>query len=130
MHLQIGDDLRNVHNAQLIYLNHQDILWLFSLNSRYGWFITVKRRKTTLILKLLQLCYCIMPAYYLIWWKYVSRTIINLRSIPGGWQPLKKIKWRERLRLERIYCILSKWDVYNWIKNLIKIWLWYNYFLQ
>ena len=25
MHLQIGDDLRTVHNAQLVYSNHQDI---------------------------------------------------------------------------------------------------------
>ena len=25
MHLQIGDDLRTVHNAQLVYLNRQDI---------------------------------------------------------------------------------------------------------
>ena len=31
MHLQIGDDLRTVHNAQLVYLNHQDIaLTLFT----------------------------------------------------------------------------------------------------
>jgi hypothetical protein len=25
MYLQIGDDLWTVHNAQLVYLNHQDI---------------------------------------------------------------------------------------------------------
>ena len=31
-----------------------------------------------------------MPAHYLAW-KYVSQTIINLRYIPKGWQPEKKI---------------------------------------
>ena len=29
MHLQIGDDLRTVHNAQLVYLNRQDIALTF-----------------------------------------------------------------------------------------------------
>ena len=31
MHLQIGDDLRTIHNAQLVYLNRQDVaLTLFT----------------------------------------------------------------------------------------------------
>ena len=32
-------------------------------------------------LKLLQLCYCILPAHYLMWWKYVSRTIKTYKKI-------------------------------------------------
>ena len=46
-HLQIGDDLMTVHNDQLVYLNCQDIALTLITGSRYGWFITVKQRKTT-----------------------------------------------------------------------------------
>ena len=62
-----------------------------------------------------------MPAHYLIWWKYVSRTIIKLRSIPGGWQPLKK-NWNKK---KLAFCftttvgpfLFDKWHVFqaNWI---------------
>ena len=72
MYLQIGDDLRTIHNDQMVYLNRHDIALTLSPDSRYGWFITFKCWKTTQILELLQLCYCIMHTYYLIWWKCVT----------------------------------------------------------
>ena len=42
MHLQIVDDLKTVHNDQLVYLNRRDIALTLSPDSRYGQFITVK----------------------------------------------------------------------------------------
>ena len=99
MHLQIGDDLRTTHNDQLVYSNHQDIV-----QTLFTGF------KIWLVLKLLQLCYCTMPAHYLIWLKFVSWRIINLRSIPGRWHPLKKqTPFKSKLETGfNLFCVLSK----------------------
>ena len=46
MHLQIGDDLKTVHNEQLVYWKRQDIaLTLFT--GFNIWLVPVKWRKTT-----------------------------------------------------------------------------------
>ena len=66
MHLQIGDDLRTVHNAQLVYLNCQDIALTLFAGFKIWLAQNCQMEEDHLNIKLLQLCYCIMPAHYLI----------------------------------------------------------------
>ena len=65
MTLQIGDALRTVHTAQLVYLNCQDMCsdsrhWMTScwLDQKF-----TKPTGTIKILKLLQFLFCVMPMY-------------------------------------------------------------------
>ena len=65
MNLQIGDELRTVHTAQLVYLNHEDLCsnslhWMTSywLDQEF-----TKRMETIKIFKLLQFLFFVMPIY-------------------------------------------------------------------
>ena len=78
MHFQIKDDLRTVHNAQLVFSNRQDMA-LTPLTGFKIWLVHNCQTEED-----------DLNIHYLIHWKYVLWTMINIRSIPGGWQPLNK----------------------------------------
>ena len=89
MYLQTEGDLKTVHNDQLVYLNYQVIalilfigfkIWMVQNCETGEYHLNIK-----IVTPLILYNACTL-------WKYLSQTIINLSSIPGERQPLKKGK--------------------------------------
>ena len=80
-YLQIRDNLKTIHNDQLVYLYRQDIALI--LLSRFKiWlvhFCQTEEDTENIVPVLLFYDACILLI------SVMSRTVINLRSIPGGW---------------------------------------------
>ena len=64
MHLQIGDDLRTVHNDQVVSSSRPDIAVTLLIGFKILLVHNCQTEEDRLKLKLLQVLYCIMPAHY------------------------------------------------------------------
>ena len=65
MHLQIGDDLRTVHNAQLVYSNRQDIALTFLTGFKIWLVHKCQMEKDQLNVKIVTALLWLIHAHYL-----------------------------------------------------------------
>ena len=90
MHLQIGDNLRTVHNAQLVYSNRQDIaltlLTRFKIWLVHNFQTEEDQLNIQIVTALLLYNACTLPNMM----KICVMDNNKLKIHPRGWQPIKK----------------------------------------
>ena len=86
MHLQIGGNLRTVHNDQLVYSNRQDIQSTLFTGFKIWLVHNCNTGEDHLNIKISTALLLYNACTLLNMMKRVSRTIINLKNTSEGWQ--------------------------------------------